>query len=189
MESTPLYTLSALQTERLSLRAFMTDDAAKIHPLANDREVAQNLASLPHPYLPEMALEWLEKLPALHEAGTHRVWAITLNTAPLHPTTLIGAIGLHDISIEHSNAELGYWIGREFWGRGYATEAARAAVQYALEEMTLERVYAKHFARNPQSGRVLEKIGMQHEGVLRRHFCKWGEFQDCVLYGIVQSAA
>ena len=158
MESTPLYTLSALQTERLSLRAFMTDDAAKIHPLANDREVAQNLASLPHPYLPEMALEWLEKLPALHEAGTHRVWAITLNTAPLHPITLIGAIGLHDISIEHSNAELGYWIGREFWGRGYATEAARAAVQYALEEMTLERVYAKHFARNPSQDEFWKKL-------------------------------
>jgi ribosomal-protein-alanine N-acetyltransferase len=133
--------------------------------------------------LPEMAVEWLEKLPALHEAGTHRVWAITLDF-----TTLVGAIGLHDIDREHSNAELGYWIGKDFWGHGYATEAARAIVQYALDDMTLERVYAKHFARNPQSGRVLEKIGMQREGVMRRHFRKWGEFQDCVVYGILRDS-
>jgi RimJ/RimL family protein N-acetyltransferase len=181
MESPSIYTLPVLRTPRLVLRAFAMDDVAKIYPLANDREVAQNLASLPHPYLPEMAVEWLETLPALNEAGTRHVWAITLDF-----TTLVGAIGLHDIDREHSNSELGYWIGKDFWGRGYATEAASAVVKYALDDMTLERVYAKHFARNPQSGRVLEKIGMQREGVMRRHFRKWGEFQDCVLYGILR---
>ncbi len=176
-----LYTLSTLETARLTLRAFDTADASAISALANDRDIAKNLATLPHPYLPEMAMEWLATLPDLHSGKTHRIWAITLKGMQL-----IGAIGLHDVSHEHSNAELGYWLGKEYWGKGFATEAARAVAEYGLGEMSLERVYAKHFARNPQSERVLAKIGMQHEGVLRRHFCKWGEFQDCVMYGIVQ---
>ncbi|MDH4351518.1 MAG: GNAT family N-acetyltransferase, partial [Gemmatimonadota bacterium] len=98
---------------------------------------------------------------------------------------LVGAIGLI-LRPEHSRAELGYWIGRPFWGRGYATEAAGAMLRYGFETLGLRRLYACHFARNPASGRVLEKVGMRQEGIARAHAQRWNRFEDLVQYGILR---
>jgi ribosomal-protein-alanine N-acetyltransferase len=98
---------------------------------------------------------------------------------------LVGAIGL-GIEPEHSRAELGYWVGVPFWREGYATEAGREVVRYAFEELGLNRVYAFHFTRNPASGRVLEKIGMTHEGARRAHTLKGSEYLDNEAYGILR---
>ena len=86
----------------------------------------------------------------------------------------------------HRRAELGYWIGTPFWGRGIATEAAKEMLRYGFEELRLHRIFAEHFAHNPASGRVLAKIGMKHEGCHRRHVLKWGEFVDAEQYGILR---
>jgi [ribosomal protein S5]-alanine N-acetyltransferase len=82
---------------------------------------------------------------------------------------------------------LGYWIGKPYWGRGFCTEAARAVLRYAFTELGLNRVHAYHFHHNPASGRVLQKIGMTHEGLLRQHVKKWGQFIDNELYSILRS--
>ena len=82
------------------------------------------------------------------------------------------------ISRAHGKGELGYWIAKDDWNRGYATEAARAVVRYAFDELGLRRVHAGHLVRNPASGRVMEKIGMRREGVWRQHILKWGEPED-----------
>ena len=87
---------------------------------------------------------------------------------------------------EHNRAELGYWIGVPYWNHGYATEAASTVLRYAFETMDLHRVYAFHFTTNPASGRVLEKIGMTHEGTRRGHTLKWGEYLDNEAYGILR---
>jgi len=89
------------------------------------------------------------------------------------------------IELEHRRAELGYWIGRPWWGNGFATEAARAVVGQAFAGLGLARVFAHHFVSNPASGRVMQKIGMRQEGVLRRHVIKWGRCEDLVVYGIL----
>ena len=68
----------------------------------------------------------------------------------------------------------------ECWGQGYATEAARAVVAFGFEELGLNRIYAHHMVRNPASGRVLAKIGMEPEGLLRQRVKKWGLFEDVV---------
>ena len=78
-------------------------------------------------------------------------------------------------------------MGVPFWGRGYAPEAAGAVLQYAFEELGLNRVWAQHFTRNPASGRVLEKLGFQREGTLRGHQKRFDEFEDSVVYGILAS--
>ena len=96
-------------------------------------------------------------------------------------------IGLSDIEQQHSRAEMGYWIAIKFWNRGFATEAARAVLDYSFSDLDLQRIFAHHFKRNPASGKVLEKIGMQKEGVLRSHIKKWGKFEDLVVYGILRS--
>jgi RimJ/RimL family protein N-acetyltransferase len=93
-------------------------------------------------------------------------------------------VGLH-IAEAHRRAELGYWIGVPFWGRGYATEAARAAVAFGFETLRLNRIYAHHFAGNTASQRVLEKIGMRHEGRSRQHIQKWDRFVDLENYALL----
>jgi RimJ/RimL family protein N-acetyltransferase len=98
---------------------------------------------------------------------------------------LAGAIGLV-IDRANDRAELGYWIGVPFWGRGYATEAGRAIVRFAFEEQALHRVFAQVFTRNPASARVLQKIGMRYEGILRQHLKKWDEYVDVECYGLLR---
>ncbi len=98
---------------------------------------------------------------------------------------ILGAIGLtHDH--RYHNGELGYWIGEKFWGKGYATEAGRALLEFAFKEKNYHKVYARHFGSNPASGRVIEKIGMTREGLLRDHVTKDDRYEDLHYYGILQ---
>ena len=97
---------------------------------------------------------------------------------------MIGAIGL-EINKEDHNAELGYWLGREFWNQGYCTEAAIAMIEFGFESLGLRRIVSEHMARNPASGKVMEKAGMTREGLRRKHVRKWGVFEDVVVYGIL----
>jgi [ribosomal protein S5]-alanine N-acetyltransferase len=76
-------------------------------------------------------------------------------------------------------------VGEPHWGNGYATEAAIAIVEFAFKDMDYHKVYARHFQSNPSSGRVLEKVGMQKEGILKEHIMKEGKFEDLVHYGII----
>lgn len=169
-----------LRTERLLLRPFALTDAAEVQRLAGAREVAATTAAIPHPYDLSLAESWISSHPAALADGTNVVFAIT----QARSGALLGAIGL-SVASEHSRAELGYWIGLPYWRNGYCTEAADAMLRYAFEELGLRRVFARHFAVNPASGRVMQKIGMTREGVMRQHFVKWGSPTDVVFYGIL----
>lgn len=149
--------------------------------LAGAREVAVNTLTIPHPYPQGAAEEWIAGQPDRFRSREAVVFAVCLRESD----ELVGAMGL-DLAPEHEKAELGYWIGVPYWGRGYATEAARAVLAYGFGTLGLERVVARHYARNPASGRVLRKLGMRKEGVLRRDIRKWGEFVDVVVYGILR---
>ena len=98
---------------------------------------------------------------------------------------LIGGIGLRLVE-EFQSAELGYWVGVPYWGNGYATEAAREMLRYGFEELRLHRIFASHFKNNPNSGRILRKLGMRYEGCQREHIHKFGEFLDLELYGLLR---
>jgi [ribosomal protein S5]-alanine N-acetyltransferase len=144
--------------------------------LAGRREIADTTISIPHPYSEQQALQWIAGNAELFAKGKVVVFGIELKTGD----TLAGGIGLRDIDTEHSQAELGFWIAVEYWRKGYATEAARAVIAFGFEELGLNRIYAHHMARNPASGRVLAKIGMRLEGLLRQRVRKWGVFEDVV---------
>jgi RimJ/RimL family protein N-acetyltransferase len=137
---------------------------------------------IPHPYPDGAAEEWIGSHAEAFEQGESVDFAIDLCA----DAALGGAIGLRFEHI-HARAELGYWIGVPYWGRGYATEAAGAILEYAFAERGLNRVYAFHWTTNPASGRVLEKIGMTHEGTRRSHTLKDGEYLDSEAYGILRS--
>lgn len=166
-----------LATERLLLRPFTLDDAPAVQRLASAYEVAENTLLIPHPYPEGAAAEWIAK----QKPANNHVFAITL-----HEGDVIGAVGL-EVQPEHDRGEIGYWIGVPYWGRGYMTEAARAVIGWAFESLRLRRVFAFHFTRNPASGRVMQKIGMRHEGSLRQHDKKWNEYVDVEVYGILNS--
>jgi ribosomal-protein-alanine N-acetyltransferase len=98
---------------------------------------------------------------------------------------LVGAISLMGMVGGH-RAELGIWIGKSYGGHGYCTEATPEVLEYAFGVLRLSRVHGIHFARNPASGRVMQKVAMRREGCRRHHIQKWGELDDFEMYGILE---
>jgi RimJ/RimL family protein N-acetyltransferase len=173
-----------LRTARLLLRSFTPEDVSDLVRLAGAREIAATTANIPHPYTTEDAVNFVAHAREEMDAGRSVTFAVTLLSSAVSSGELCGAVGLA-IAPQHHRAELGYWIGLPYWGRGFATEAAAAVVAYGFDTRGLHRIYAHHYAENLASGRVLEKIGMRHEGHLRQHIQKWGRFVDLENYGIL----
>jgi [ribosomal protein S5]-alanine N-acetyltransferase len=171
----------SIGTARLRLRAFRAADAETVQRLAGDRNVADTTLNIPHPYEDGLAEKWISNHRDWFDRRQQAVFAITL---PGPPETLIGAVELR-IEREDKRGELGYWVGTPYQRQGYATEAARALAQFGFEAWGLHRVTARCFSRNRASQRVLQKIGMAHEGRLRQHINKWGVFEDIDVYGIL----
>ncbi|HEY44041.1 MAG TPA: GNAT family N-acetyltransferase [Anaerolineae bacterium] len=170
-----------LETDRLLLRPFSLSDAPIVQKLVGDEAIAATTLNIPHPYEDGMADEWIGSHQEGFEKGEAVIFAITLRDG----NALIGAIGL-EINQQHERAELGYWIGKPYWSKGYCTEAAEAVVRFGFDKYKMLRIHAAHFSNNKASGRVMEKIGMKHEGRLRNHIKKWGRFEDLEVYGILR---
>jgi RimJ/RimL family protein N-acetyltransferase len=170
-----------LRTERLVLRPFTLNDASEVQRLAGDREIARETTEIPHPYEDGVAERWISTHAERFVNGEGVTLAVTLRS----DGRLLGAISL-EINRDGTWAEMGYWIGKPYWGQGYCTEAAREMLRYAFEAIGLHRVQARHFPRNPASGRVMQKIGMTCEGRQRQHVKKWGEYLDLEIYGILE---
>lgn len=170
-----------IRSSRILLRPFSPDDAAAVQRLAGEYEIADTTLSIPHPYEDGMAEEWIADQDEQFQAGTNAVFAIVAKES----LQLIGAVSLN-INKDMRKAELGYWIGKPFWNHGYATEAATSIVDYGFRHLKLNRIVARHFVRNPASGRVMQKIGMVHEGTLREDMFKWGKYEDLHLYALLR---
>jgi RimJ/RimL family protein N-acetyltransferase len=146
--------IPVLETKRLTLRAPRLEDAKTVATLANDRRIAENTARIPHPYKMSDAESFIT---GANKAGSEAVFLITLRDE-----TVIGACG---IVPQEQTPELGYWLGLEYWGQGYATEALHAVIDYAFADLTREALQAGARVTNPASRRVLEKCGFQWTGV------------------------
>jgi RimJ/RimL family protein N-acetyltransferase len=146
--------IATLETERLMLRAPRREDAKAIGTLANDLRIAENLLRLPHPY----GLADAERFIAGANAGEDETeFVITRGT------TVLGACGVG--SRDGEQPEIGYWLGVAFWGRGYATEVARALIDHAFADLGYDALVAGARVSNPASRRVLQKCGFQWSGV------------------------
>jgi RimJ/RimL family protein N-acetyltransferase len=169
-----------LLTARLLLRPYSSSDVPALVRLAGAREVAATTLRIPHPYTEQDARDFIAKYQA--ETGPESRFAVTLRA----DGQFCGGVGLR-MDPSHQHAELGYWLGVPFWGCGYATEAARAALDYGFDVLNLHRIYASYFAHNVASREVLRKIGMRYEGCLRGHICKWDTFHDLECYGLLKA--
>ena len=170
-----------LETKRLVLRLFVLADAKAVQRLAGDRAVADTTERVPHPYKDGMAATWIATHAQRFAEGQECSFAIVLRET----SEVIGSIGL-TLSMVHQRGELGYWVGRPFWGRGYCTEAARAVVDYGFNTLGLHRIQGRHLSRNPASGRVMLKIGLRQEGLLLDYVRKWDVFEDVEMYGVLK---
>ena len=170
-----------LETDRLLLRPFELSDASRVKELAGDRAIADTTLNVPHPYKDGMAEQWISTHQSKFEAGELVNYAITLKSTQ----ELIGAIGL-TVNKRFNSSELGYWIGKEYWGQGYCTEASKNMLEYGFKALGFHKIIATHFLRNPASGKVMKKIGMNKEGVFREHVIKWEKHEDIIIYGILK---
>ncbi len=159
----------------ITIRPVSISDMENIAQLADDIDIARMTACLPSPYTLQNAQEWLE---GLSGRPNEHVFAVC-------GESFMGVVGL-TCEPDHDRAELGYWIGRPYWGKGIATAAVRLAIDYAFCELNFRRVYAYCFAANAASRCVLEKCSLQYEGCLRQHFVRMGAAHDLLCFGLLR---
>ncbi|MEW6639012.1 MAG: GNAT family N-acetyltransferase [Pseudomonadota bacterium] len=152
-----------LETARLVLRHPTLADVKAIARLVNDRRVAENLRRVPHPYTPDDAIAFIN-----HVAATDRDTVFLIE----HERMPVGMVGLDWQQVE--TPELGYWLGVDHWRKGFATEAARAVIDYAFDEFAIERMIAGARVVNGASRHILEKCGFQWTGVELHRFLALG---------------
>lgn len=142
--------------------------------------MADTTASIPYPYERAMADEFIAARSGPEEERI-AVWAIVRDT----DAAFLGVASLAFLP-ELESAEIGYWLGVPYWRHGYTTEAVRALVDHGFGTLGLVRINGSHLARNPASGRVMEKLGMHKDGVLRWSFRKWGILEDIAWWSILR---
>jgi ribosomal-protein-alanine N-acetyltransferase len=174
--------LPILETERLVLRPYTLADAARVRQMCNDWDIASTTLALPHPYPEGAAEQWISTHADSFRQGDEITLAVTLRPSG----TVVGSVSLM-INKSHNRGELGYMIAKEHWNHGYCTEAARAVIRYGFTTFGLNRIQAMHFPRNRASGRVMQKLGMTREGLLRQYVSNRDSPEDAAMYSVLRS--
>ncbi len=163
------------------IRKWRISDRERLAEMLNNPKVLDNLRDgLPCPYTPEDGEEYIRSMLAADETKTF-AFAITVDDA------VIGSIGVFRGENIHSRtAELGYYIGEPYWGKGYAASAVKQVCRYVFDHSDILRIFAEPFAYNAASRRVLEKAGFHLEGTLRSNAVKNGKVLDMTMYALVR---
>lgn len=154
---------TSLDTERLQLRLPEMTDAIMLQRLINDWEIAVTTATIPHPYDLSMAEAMILRV----QERPEDVPQFNYMMIQCVDNQLVGGCGF-SLNLQHESAEIGYWVGKPYWGNGYATEATRRLIEFCFSELQLNRVQASYFVGNRASRRVMEKAGMRYEATLRQ---------------------
>ena len=173
--------MNTLETKRLLLRTLTTNDSERIEELASDYDVAKSTLNIPHPYPEGSAKQFVDGIHNAEEKNEVVMFAITKKES----RQLIGLINLN-LSAPFKRGELAYWIGKQYWGKGYGTEATKALLEYGFNHLGLNKVFAASFTSNPGSWRVMEKVGLKYEGTLKQHVARFGQFYDLAYYGLLK---
>ena len=150
-----------LATDRLTLRPWRPSDVPSLHRLLSDWEVIRTLARVPFPYSLQDAETWVSSSRDRMQAG--EAYNLAITGLDGEQEILVGGIGLR-ITAESRSAELGYWVGRAYWGHGVASEAAGRLARWALANLAIDHVSATVFTDNPASLSVMRRIGFRHVG-------------------------
>ena len=160
----------------ITLRSYTKEDAKQLAKIANEEGITKNLMNIfPYPYSLTDAINFIE----FAIANPKRIYAIQYNNE------LVGGVGIHpQDDIFCKNAELGYWVGKQFWGKGIGSEAVKQIIPIAFEKFDITRLFGRPFHNNIASQKVLEKNGFELEATLSKTIFKNGEFFDELIYGL-----
>jgi ribosomal-protein-alanine N-acetyltransferase len=173
--------LPVLETDRLLLRRLQAHDVDDIFEYASDPEVAKYTSWAAHATIQDSD-KFLDYVLELYEKGDVAPWGVMYKPK----AKLVGTCGFLDWYLPASWAEIGYALSREYWGRGLMTEAVRAVIAFGFRAMQLNRVQGRCEVENIASIRVMEKVGMKREGVLREHEYAKGRYLDIAIYSILR---
>lgn len=169
-----------IETERLILSQLKEEDIPSVTKYLQNKIFSDFTSNIPYPYTREHAEFWLKISKEAFDENTGYTFAVRNKEEQI-----IGAVGLHDR--DDDKAELGYWMGKSFWNKGYITEAAVALIDFGFRELEINKIYATYFLHNPASGRIMEKIGMEKEALLKQHLKKDDEYFDVLMYSVFKN--
>jgi RimJ/RimL family protein N-acetyltransferase len=173
--------LPTLPAVRLSLRWLTGSDVDALYTVFSDPEVMRYWSWLPWTERGQ-AVELLESI----EEGFRNQTLFQCGIARREDDRVIGTCSLYNFDLGNRRAEIGYILGRAYWGKGYATEALTALIEYVFQTFSLHRIEADVDPRNAASIRLLERLGFQREGYLRERWLVGGETQDALFYGLLR---
>lgn len=150
--------------------------------LAGNESIASGAINLPYPYFDGIAESWIITHENEYLNGNSLILAITLKDSGL----LIGSLGIY-INKRHNHAELGYWIGKEYWGNGFCTEAVQGIIKHAFQQMNINKLFAYFLHRNQASGKVLKNNGFVSEGFMKQHVRYNNKYEDIECYSLLRS--
>ena len=174
-------TLPIITTERVVLRWISEDDIDGLYQVFSDPQVMRYWSSGPLTHR-DAAAAMQREIAAGNENNTMFKWGLALRESNL----VIGTTTLFNLNLDNGRAEIGYAMGRPYWGKGYMNEALRALVSHSFEVINLRRLEADVDPRNAASIRTLERLGFQREGFLRERWHVCGEIQDALFYGLLR---
>ena len=169
------------ETPRLVLRTYRMSDALEVTRHLRSRAVTR-YTYMPHPYTVDDYFEFMRRIRSPKARANNIVFAI----ADKLSGKVIGAVGVHRIDLKNRSAEIGYWLGQPYWGKGIVVEAVNRIVEYLFRERKLQRVFARVWHPNTRSARVLEKAGFTLEGRLRRDIFRNHRWMDVLVFGLLR---
>lgn len=176
-----MFSMPTLETKRLILRRITMRDAGDIFEYSKDKEVARHVLWSAQKDISE-AKDYCRFMIKRYRCDQPSSWGVIDKAT----NRLVGTIGYMDYNEDNATVELGYSLARWLWNGGYMTEALQRVIEYTFEAMDVNRIEAQHELTNPSSGRVMEKCGMQKEGVLRQRLYNKGRYVDVALYAILK---
>lgn len=164
-----------------TIRKWQIDDQYDLAKILNNQKIMNHLRDgLPYPYTVEDAKEYIS---SMLQANQEKMFAFAISVNE----HVIGSISITRLdNIHYCTGELGYYIGEDYWGKGYATSAVKQVCQYVFEHSDIIRIFAEPFAYNTASCRVLEKAGFIYEGTLHKNAIKNGQVQDMKMYALLR---
>ena len=172
---------NTIRGRRVNLRRLRKSDALSLRQYAKDREISR-YTSLPHPYRIQDAMSFIRQTHQKLRKGV----AYELGIENKQRGRIIGMMSLFGIDKDNKNAEVGYWLGKRYWGTGIAKESLQLILDFGFNELKLRRIYAKVMHPNISSVKLLEKSGFSFEGRMRKHTFKNRRWIDHLWYGLLK---
>ena len=168
------------QSSEFTLRHYQQSDEKSLHKNINDKEIFRFTTRIPYPYMLEDAKDWIQNCQKMYRAKKKTEYVLVIDI----DDEVAGSVSFHNIA--ENKAEIGYWLGKKFRGKGIMAKAVKVMTEIGFEKFGLEKIYANVFVDNIPSQNVLKKNKYKKEGIIKNYHIKDGKVKDAVLYAKVK---